>query len=113
MPITVTAPKGVLTEAGESQILPRLTDALLQASGQAGNADFKSVIGGTVHLLDQRNVYSGGTTAPTVMVELKLPEIGLADLESRRTFIELATAGGVYRRGIPEGVLRSMRLGST
>jgi hypothetical protein len=92
MPITVTAPKGVLTGAGERQILPRLTEALLEISGQTGNAFFKSIIGGTVHILDGQDVYVGGTPSPLVLVELKLPEIGLADLDSRTAFIERATA---------------------
>ena len=35
MPITVTAPEGVLTEAGEREILPRLSAALIEASGCA------------------------------------------------------------------------------
>src|SRR5882757_137647 len=32
MPITVTAPRDVLTSAGEREILPRLTDALIEVS---------------------------------------------------------------------------------
>jgi hypothetical protein len=33
MPITVAAARGVLTAVGEGEILPRLTAALLEASG--------------------------------------------------------------------------------
>ena len=38
MPITVTAPTGVLTTTGRRTILPRLTDALIEVSGLACNA---------------------------------------------------------------------------
>ena len=41
MPITVTAPRGTLTPAGERDILPQLTAALIEASGQTGNAFFR------------------------------------------------------------------------
>lgn len=78
MPITVTAPRGVLTPAGEREILPRLTDALVEASGLTGNKTFLSFVGGTVQLLPPEDVYAGGGNRPVVMVELKLPDIGLA-----------------------------------
>jgi phenylpyruvate tautomerase PptA (4-oxalocrotonate tautomerase family) len=91
MPITVTAPRGVLTPAGERAILPRLTEALIEVSGLTGNAFFTAVVGGTVHVLDPADVYAGGVNRPVVMVELKLPNIGLADLASRAAFIAAAT----------------------
>jgi phenylpyruvate tautomerase PptA (4-oxalocrotonate tautomerase family) len=92
MPITVTAPRGVLTAEGEREILPRLTVALAEASGLAGNEFFASVVGGTVHVLAPENIYAGGTNRPVVMVELKLPNIGLGSIESRTAFITAATA---------------------
>ena len=91
MPITVTAPRGTLTPRGEREILPRLTTALIEASGQTGNSFFKPIVGGTVHLLDPVDVYAGGVNRPVVMVELKLPDIGLADQSSRASFIAEAT----------------------
>ena len=91
MPITVTAPRGTLTPEGEREILPRLTAALIEVSGQTGNSFFTSIVGGTVHLLDPDDVYAGGVNRPVVMVELKLPDIGLADQSSRASFIAEAT----------------------
>jgi hypothetical protein len=91
MPITVTAPRGTLTHAGEHAILPRLTAALIEASGQAGNGFFTSLVGGTVHLLDPEQIYAGGVNRPVVMVELKLPDPGLADQAARVSFISAAT----------------------
>jgi phenylpyruvate tautomerase PptA (4-oxalocrotonate tautomerase family) len=91
MPITVTAPRGVLTAKGEREILPRLTAALLEASEATGNTFFNSIIGGTVHVLPAENIYAGGINRPVVMVELKLPNIGLGSLGERAAFIAAAT----------------------
>lgn len=91
MPITVAAPRGVLTSAGEREILPRLTADLARAAGLGENPRFLEMIGGSVHLLDPRDVYAGGRNRPVVMVELKLPNIGLGTLEERAAFIAAAT----------------------
>jgi hypothetical protein len=92
VPITVTAPEGKLTPAGEREILPRLSAALIEASGAAGNAFFTAIVGGTIHILPQRHIYAGGANRPVVMVELKLPNIGLGSVEARRAFISTAAA---------------------
>jgi hypothetical protein len=91
MPITVTAPRGTLTPAGERDILPQLTAALIEASGQTGNAFFAALVGGTVQLLEAEQLYAGGVNRPLVLVELKLPDIGLAAPEARAAFITAAT----------------------
>lgn len=100
MPITVTAPEGVLTSAGESEILPRLSAALIEAAGATGNSFFASIVGGTVHVLPARHVYAGGANRPVVMVELKLPNIGLGSIEARNAFIA-AAAGIVTELCVP------------
>ncbi len=91
MPITVTAALGVLTPTGEREVLPRLTAALIEVSGLTGNSLFTSMVGGTVNLLDPQDVYAGGTNRPVVMVELKLPAIGLPTVAARAAFIAAAT----------------------
>jgi phenylpyruvate tautomerase PptA (4-oxalocrotonate tautomerase family) len=92
MPITVTAPAGELTPAGEREILPLLTRALIEISGGTGNSFFTSLVGGTMHVLDPREIYGGGINRPIVMVELKLPNIGLPSVDDRAAFIRAATA---------------------
>ena len=101
MPITVTAPEGVLTPAGEREILPRLSDALIDASGATGDSFLTSIVGGTVHVLPSRHIYAGGANRPVVMVELKLPNIGLGSVEARKVFITTA-AGIVADLCVPE-----------
>jgi len=90
MPITVTAPEGVLTARGEREILPRLTAALIEAAGLSGNPFLTAMVGGTVNILPPHRIYAGGGHRPVVMVELKLPNIGLASLEARGAFIAAA-----------------------
>lgn len=92
MPITVTAPKGVLTPEGEREILPRLSAALIEVAGFTGNPVFTAMVGGTVHILPAEHVFAGGANRPVVMVELKLPNIGLATSELRAAFIQRAAA---------------------
>jgi phenylpyruvate tautomerase PptA (4-oxalocrotonate tautomerase family) len=90
MPITVTAPRGVLTAVGERQILPRLTDVLADVTDVTGTP-LVDTIGGTVHLLDAQDIYAGGRPVPLVLVELKLPGVALSTLQRRATFISRAT----------------------
>jgi hypothetical protein len=52
---------------------------------------FASVVGGTVHILAPEDVYVGGENRPLVLVELKLPSIGLNDMGARAAFITAAT----------------------
>jgi phenylpyruvate tautomerase PptA (4-oxalocrotonate tautomerase family) len=92
MPITVTAPRGVLTAAGGREILPRLTAALAKATDSTDRPEIVATIGGTVHQLDPGDVYAGGRTHPLVLVELKLPAVALTTLERRAEFIAAATA---------------------
>ena len=100
MPITVTAPEGVLTPAGEREILPRLSAALIEASGATGNSFFTAIVGGTVNILPLHRIYAGGANRPVVMVELKLPNIGLGSIEARNAFITEA-AGIVAALCVP------------
>jgi hypothetical protein len=86
MPITVTAPRGTLTARGEREILPQLTTALVNASGLTRNTFFTGLVGGTVHLLEPGDIYAGGVNRPIVMVELKLPNIGLPTVAARSLF---------------------------
>src|SRR5437868_4530827 len=91
MPITVTAPRGVLTATGEREILPRLTAALIEVSGLTGNRFFSSIVGGSVHVLAPQDIYADGVNRPVVMDELRLANIGLPSVEARAAFIAAAT----------------------
>ena len=91
MPITVTAPRGVLTAQGEREILPRLTAVLAEASGAPDSAFLIATIGGTLHVLEPEQIFAGGARRPLVLVELKLPDVGLPTPQARAAFIAAAT----------------------
>ena len=91
MPITVTAPVGVLTAAGEREILPRLSAAVLEVSGATGNSFFTQIVGGHVMVIQPEDVYAGGGNRPLVVVKLELPNIALGSVEARAAFVLAAT----------------------
>lgn len=91
MPITVIAPDGVLDETAQRELLPRLSEALIAANGATGNSFLTAMVGGTLSILPPEHILAGGTNRPVVMVELKLPNIGLGTIEARATFITAAT----------------------
>ncbi|WP_019925818.1 hypothetical protein [Nocardia sp. BMG111209] len=92
MPFTVIAPRGVLTESGETQLVPQLVDALIEFSGLAGNSFFAPIVGGHLHLLEPEHMSTGGVNRPVLLIELMLPGIGLPSVADRAGFIATATA---------------------
>lgn len=92
MPITVTAPQGVLTETGRQRILPLLSHALIEVSGAVGNPFFTPLVGGHVDVVESSDVYAGGANRPLVVVKLEVPNIALGSMELRAAFIEAATS---------------------
>jgi len=91
MPITVSAPHGVLTAAGEKAILPKLTDAILEINGAVGNPFLTAMVGGHVEVLEPGAVYAGGANRPLVVVKFDVPNGAFNTPEARRAFIESAT----------------------
>lgn len=92
MPFTVIAPRGVLTHTGEGRLIPDLVEALIETSGLTGNTFFTPVVGGHLHILEPEHVYTGGVNRPVLLIELKLPGIGLPTPGDRADFIATATA---------------------
>ena len=91
MPLTVTAPHGVLTASGRQQIIPRLSAAAIEISGATGNGFFTPIVGGHVQIVEPGDVYAGGANRPIVVVRFDLPNIGLGSVELRAAFVKAAT----------------------
>ncbi|AYG58179.1 tautomerase family protein [Rhizobium jaguaris] len=91
MPITLTVPEGLLSSEAEAQTFAELTDALLKVSQLSGNAFMTPNVVGTINVLPQGRVFSGGKPAAAAFIELKLPEIALATDEAKKAFTEAAT----------------------
>ena len=91
MPITVTAPRGVLTASGRQQVLPLLSRAVIEISGATGNSFFTPIVGGHVDVVEPGDVYAGGANRPLVVVKLEIPNIALGSVELRAAFVRAAT----------------------
>src|SRR4051794_28352650 len=91
MPITVTAPRGVLTASGRQQVLPLLSRAVLEISGAVGNPFFTPLVGGHVDIVEPADVYAGSANRPLVVVKLEIPNIALGSVDLRAAFIKAAT----------------------
>ena len=91
MPLTVTAPHGVLTASGRQQIIPLLSKAAIEISGATGNSFFTPIVGGHVDVVEPGDVYAGGANRPLVVVKLEIPNIALGSVELRAAFVKAAT----------------------
>ena len=91
MPITVTAPHGVLTASGRQRVLPLLSNTVLEISGAVGNRFFTPMVGGHVDIVEPSDVYAGGANRPLVVVKLEIPNIALGSVALRAAFIKAAT----------------------
>lgn len=91
MPLTVTAPQGVLTASGRQQIIPLLSQAAIEISGATGNSFFTPIVGGHVQIVEPGDVYAGGGNRPVVVVRFDLPNVGLGSVALRAAFVEVAT----------------------
>jgi phenylpyruvate tautomerase PptA (4-oxalocrotonate tautomerase family) len=91
MPITLTVPEGLLSPEALAQAFAGLTDAILDVAGLTGNVFMTANIVGTINVLPREHVLAAGKPVAAAFVELKLPEIALANIEAKQAFIKKAT----------------------
>jgi hypothetical protein len=60
MPITLTAPEGLLSPEAQAQVFAGLTDALLEVAGLSGNAFMTANTIGTINVLPKERILAGG-----------------------------------------------------
>jgi phenylpyruvate tautomerase PptA (4-oxalocrotonate tautomerase family) len=92
MPITVTATAGILDEAAEKHILPRLSEALLARNGMAGNTFMTPIVVGSLHILPEGRIFAGGRAEQAIFVELKVPSVTFGSQEQRQGFVDDANS---------------------
>ncbi len=88
MPITVTATEGIFDAHAEAQILPRLSAALLERHGLTGNPFMAPAVVGSVHILPQGRIFTGGRAGRAIFVELKVPSITFQTVEQKQGFLD-------------------------
>lgn len=88
MPITVTVSAGVLDAAAEAQILPRLSQALLARHGLTGNAFMTPAVVGSLNVLPDGRIFTGGRAETAIFVELKVPSVTFQTQDARQGFVD-------------------------
>jgi phenylpyruvate tautomerase PptA (4-oxalocrotonate tautomerase family) len=91
MPITLTVPEGLFSPEALAQAFAGLTDAILDVAGLTGNVFMTANIIGTINVLPREYVLAAGKPVAAAFIELKLPEIALAQVEAKQAFIKKAT----------------------
>jgi hypothetical protein len=88
MPITVTATEGIFDKHAEAEILPRLSAALLERHGLSDNAFMVPAVVGSVNIVPQGRIFTGGRAGRAIFVELKVPSVTFSTVEQRQGFLD-------------------------
>lgn len=91
MPISVKVSRDLLTSAGEREVLPRLTRALLEAHGLSGNAFMADNVVGRLEVGELGSSYVGGKAQSVAIVEVKVPSATFRDRATQQRFVAEAT----------------------
>lgn len=91
MPITISLTKGLLTPQGEREIHTRITAALLDVHGLAGNEFLTQTISGHVHVHPQECSFVGGKPQSLAIIEIKAPSVTFPNQEVKDHFVKQVT----------------------
>jgi len=92
MPISIQITRGLLTPAGERQIVPRISQALLESHGLQNNAFMKAATIGHLVVADEATAYVGGESQSLAVVEVKVPALAFRDRAVQQRFVAEATS---------------------
>lgn len=91
MPLTLTLTEGVLPKGQEKLAFARLTQAMLEWHGLAGNKTITANLVGTIHLMPLSATFTGMHETPVVFIEWKTPAFAFASREVQVGYFEEAT----------------------
>ena len=91
MPISVKVSRGLLTPAGEREVLPRLGRALLEAHGLGDNAFMAKNVVGRLEVSEPGRSYVGGEPKSLAIIEIKVPSATFRDRATQQRFVAQAT----------------------
>jgi hypothetical protein len=91
MPVLVQVSRGLLTPAGERQIFPRISAALLEAHGLERNGFMKENVIGHLVVSDEATSYVGGRPQSLAVIEVKVPSITFRDRSVQQKFVDAVT----------------------
>lgn len=91
MPISVQVTRGLLTPAGEQQIVARVAEALLQAHGLAKNSFMRENVIGHLLVCEEAASYVGGKAESLAVIEVKVPSVTFRERAAQQSFVEVVT----------------------
>lgn len=91
MPISVQVTRGLLTPAGERQVVPRIAAALLASHGLESNAFMRANVIGHLVLTDEAASFVGGESQSLAIVEVKVPSVTFSNRAVQQGFVEAVT----------------------
>lgn len=91
MPLQLIASEGTFNATAEKAVFKELTALLLELNGLTGNAFMTPNVIGEITIVPADRTFSGGSPAPIVILELKVPSIVLPTRELQLDWIAKAT----------------------
>jgi phenylpyruvate tautomerase PptA (4-oxalocrotonate tautomerase family) len=91
MPISVQITNGLLTPAGEREVLPRIADALLRAHGLSGNTFMAPNVVGHLYISPESSNYVGGKAQSLAVIEIKVPSVTFPNADVKQDFVAAVT----------------------
>jgi hypothetical protein len=91
MPLTLTVTEGVLPRGTETPTFNRLCAAMLEWHGLTGNRAMTPNVVGSIHVLPEKDTFSGMVATPVVFIEWKVPSFAFTDRRIQQGYIEEAT----------------------
>jgi hypothetical protein len=91
MPITVTATKGLFTPNNAKKVVPELSALMLKLHGLSGNNFITPVVIGSMNIVSEEHIFSGGVPVPAVFIEWKVPSFSFGTQEICDNYVKEAT----------------------
>jgi hypothetical protein len=104
MPLTLTLTEGLLPKGQEKVAFAKLSQAMLEAHGLAGNAVMTRNVVGSLHVLAKDATFTGMRETAVAFVEWKVPSFAFSDASAQKAYYRAASdilfemAGGKLRR---------------
>ena len=91
MPLTLTLTEGLLPKGQEKVAFAKLSEAMLDAHGLAGNAVMTRNVVGSLHVLPKDTTFTGMKETAIAFVEWKVPSFAFADPNVQKAYYRTAS----------------------
>ncbi len=91
MPISIQVTEGLLSQKGEREVLSRISEALLNVHGLAGNRFMTPNVVGHLLINPESKSIVGGKAQSLAVVEVKVPAVTFPNQEVKQAFVGAVT----------------------